>query len=401
MTRNLSDKPHQTPHPDQPHAIGPAKERNTPPARSLSEEAESDVPTYDSCHDDLNRLLAESINDPDPNLESASPAGTSSPSARADESVTSVVSERGRQPRTSELFQAVGPLIVDVPSTPPGRNARPQSDLSSGSPDSLPRVELTPERLPATGADVEDEPSQSPVPWTHLLLLSYSSALTLALIWAVWSGWLQRPHVSQPTESSSNDVEPATNVSGTKPAGPTPPPIPAQNLVRLGQTIQIGEVEVTPLSVITTHLTLVRSIEPTKDRQLKGSSFVLRLRLANISKDQTIAPLERAMLRAPNSPLDRSYLQTPEGRTISLYPLAADSEWSILGEEFPELKPGESVETIIASEPAAENQSAGEMTWRVRVRIGSYRTDMLGVRFTKDDVVSTSNDVHRGDQDSW
>jgi len=400
MTRNLSDKPHPTPHPDQPHAIGPAKERNTPPARSFSEEAESEVPTYDSCHDDLNRLLAESINDPDPNLESASPAGSSSPSARVEESVTGVVSERGRQPRTSEVFQAVGPLVVDVPSTAPGRNARPQPGPSSGSPDALPRVELTPERLPASGADVEDEPSQSPVPWTHLLLLSYSSALTLALIWAVWNGWLQRPHASQPTDSSSNEVEPTTNIAGTTPPGPTPP-IPAQNLVKLGQTIQIGELEVTALSVITTHLTLVRSIEPTKDRQLKGSSFVLRLRLANISKDQTIAPLDRAMLRAPNSPLDRSYIQTPGGGTISLYPLAADSEWSIRGEEFPELKPGESVETVIASEPAAENHLAGEMTWRVRVRIGSYRTDMLGVRFTKDEVVSTSNDVYRGDQDIW
>jgi hypothetical protein len=399
MTRNLSDKPHQTPHPDQPHAIGPAKERNSPTARLPEDEADPDVPTYDSCFDDLNKSLTEAVNEPDPNLDTVAMAGTSSPSARIDDSVTGVVSDRGRQPRTSEVFQAVGPSVVDVPSTMPGSNLRLQSILSADSPDELPRVELTPDRLTATDAGIEEQGSP-PFPWTHLLLLSYSSALTLALIWAVWHGWLQRPHGSQPADSSSSEVEAVTNVPGTKPPVPTPP-IPPENLVKLGETIRIGELDVTPLSVITTPLTLVRSIEPTTERPSAGSSLVLRLRLANVSQYQTFAPLERGMLRAPNSPLDRSFIETPKGRTISLYPLAADSEWTILGQDFPEIKPRESVETIIASEPLSEIQSDGEMTWRVRLRIGSYRTDMVGVRFTKDDIASLSSDNPRRDEDSW
>jgi hypothetical protein len=379
--------------------MGPAKERNSPTPRSPADEADPDVPTYDSCFDDLNKSLAESVNEPDPNLDSVAAAGTSSALDGIDDSVTGVVSDRGRQPRTSELFQAVGPSVVDIPSTTPGRNLRLQADLAADSPDELPRVELVPDRLPATDAGIDEQPNP-PFPWTHLLLLSYSSALTLALIWAVWHGWLQRPHVSQSTDSSSSEVEAVTNVPGTKPPVPTPP-IPPQNLVKLGETIRIGELEVTPLSVIITPLTLVRSIEPSTERPSEGSSLVLRLRLANVSQDQNFPPLERGMLRAPNSPLDRSYIETPKGRTISLYPLAADSEWSILGQDFPEIKPRESVETIVASEPVSEIQSKGEMTWRVRLRIGSYRTDMLGVRFTKDDVVSTSSDTHPGDQDSW
>ena len=158
---------------------------------------------------------------------------------------------------------------------------------------------------------------------------------------------------SRPIPDQS-EVERQTNVPETKPLGPTPP-IPPQNLVKLGETIRIGELEVTPLSVITTPLTLVRSIEPTTERQSEGSSLVLRLRLANVSQDQNFAPLERGMLRAPNSPLDRSYIETPKGRTISLYPLAADSEWSIAGQDFAEIKPGERVETIVASERVSEN----------------------------------------------
>ena len=54
------------------------------------------------------------------------------------------------------------------------------------------------------------------------------------------------------------------------------------------------------------------------------------------------------------------------------------------------LKPGESLETTIGSEPGAADKLSSEMTWRVRVRIGSYRTDLLGARFTKDEIVSTS-----------
>jgi len=307
------------------------------------------------------------------------------------------------------VFQAVGPLVVDdpalrrvPPSATPGRNVRSQSVLSSDSPDAVARVELTPDRLLATGlsiedqpdvrraTDTDDQPNRSPVPWTHLLLLSYSSALTLALIWAVWHGWLQRPRVSQSTDSSSSGVESATNDPETKPAG-TIPPIPTENLTTLGKTIQIGELEVTPLSVIITPLTLVRSIEPSTERHADGSSLVLRLRLTNISKDHTFAPLEPVFLRDPISPLDRSYIETAKGGTISLFPLAIDSEWSILGQEFSALKPGESMETIIASEPAAADELSSEMTWRVRLRIGSYRTDLLGVRFTKVEVLSSSN----------
>ena len=107
MTRNHSDKPHKTPHPDQPHSMGPGKERNPVPVRPASDEAESDAPTYDSCFDDLNLLLAASINEPDPNLESAAPGETLSASSRIDESAEASVSDRGKR---AENFR-------DIPSS--------------------------------------------------------------------------------------------------------------------------------------------------------------------------------------------------------------------------------------------------------------------------------------------
>ena len=85
--------------------------------------------------------------------------------------------------------------------------------------------------------------------------------------------------------------------------------------------------------------------------------------------------------------LDRSFIATPDGGRIGLYPLAVESEWMILGQEFSVLKPGESVETLVASEPVVEDRLAETMTWRIRLRIGPYRTDMLGVRFNKSQMV--------------
>ena len=241
MTRNHSDKPHKTPHPDQPHSMGPGKERNPVPVRPASDDAESDAPTYDSCFDDLNLLLAASINEPDPNLESAAPGETLSDSSRLDESAKGSISDRGKAPRTSEIFRALAASARDAPSGTPSHDERSQSIESAGSPDEVRGIDLTPDRPPESGRGIESQPDVrgatdtddssdgSPFPWMHLLLLSYSSALTLALIWAIWHGWLQRPPVQRPTDSKSNGVESATSVPETKPVGAIPP-IPTENL---------------------------------------------------------------------------------------------------------------------------------------------------------------------------
>jgi hypothetical protein len=80
------------------------------------------------------------------------------------------------------------------------------------------------------------------------------------------------------------------------------------------------------------------------------------------------------------------YIANSSGPSIRLFPLALNSEWSILGQKFPILRPGETVETFIASEPGAVDHLADAMTWRVRLWTGVYRNDMLGVPFTRDQV---------------
>ncbi len=111
--------------------------------------------------------------------------------------------------------------------------------------------------------------------------------------------------------------------------------------------------------------------------------MVLRLRLKNVSKDREFAPLDRRFLREQGTAPDRSTIVTSQGRAINLFPLAVESEWLIEGQAFTVLKPGETVETVIASEPGVENKLTDEMIWRIRFRVGTYRTDVLGVRFNK------------------
>jgi hypothetical protein len=134
-------------------------------------------------------------------------------------------------------------------------------------------------------------------------------------------------------------------------------------------------------------LDLLRSVDPAKYRHEDSESLVMRLKFTNVSGHNAFAPLERAFVREQAAPLDRSYIATSRSERIGLFPLAVDSEWSIQGQEFPVLNPGESVETLIASEPGVSDRLSDEMIWRARVRIGPYRSDVLGVKFTKTDVV--------------
>ena len=69
-----------------------------------------------------------------------------------------------------------------------------------------------------------------------------------------------------------------------------------------------------------------------------------------------------------------------------MFRLAPESEWSLRDQVFPNLMPGESAETIVVSEPVPDNLPGGTLTWHVKLRTGTYQTDVLGVRFTVLDV---------------
>ena len=107
--------------------------------------------------------------------------------------------------------------------------------------------------------------------------------------------------------------------------------------------------------------------------------LVLSLRLANRSSDRSFAPLEPSFVRDSSSAADGSYIETASGQRIAMYQLAPESEWSIKDQRFPVLEPGEEDETIIVSEPVRMDELAGPLIWHLKLRTGTYQTDVLGV----------------------
>jgi hypothetical protein len=240
------------------------------------------------------------------------------------------------------------------------------------------------QRIKDLASEEEDQVSEPPISWSQILLLSYASSITIALIWMLWTGRWSRSAAPPSATTDQPAIDSSTRLVEPLPALPAVP-IPPENRARIGQTIQLGDLEVTPLTVISTPVELVRSIEPNKRRR-EEECLVLRLKFTNVSKEHTFAPLALNLVRERGLRPHEPYIATSEGSSIRLFPLAVDSEWAIVGQEFTTLQPGGAVETFVVAEPGSGQNLPPEMTWRVRVRTGVYRTDMLGVPFSKDEV---------------
>jgi hypothetical protein len=387
------DKPHPTPHPDQPRRPDSVRPGGPSPARTPhttpKPDADVDDSDYDSVNDDLNRVLSESTCEPDPALES-SPAGQAACPPRDAALFPAFLRDTAKQPKTAEIFKSMAPAEQAARAhRGPGESVLDPSTSSTPVPDEVfGRLNAGQSKFDhgESGSQSDDDQTVEPrSTWIQLLLLSYSSAVTLALIWVLWTGRSLRNPDASAGNLTRGAEEPASKPVETSAREPLPP-IPPANVTSLHTPVRIGDLEITPLSIDYAAVELIRSIDPADYRRVESTSLILRLKLTNVSAASKFAPLDPALIRDQNSPLDRSYVATSGNGKLSLFPLAVDSEWMILGQNFPLLAAGESVETVIASEPAAEDRLDGEMTWRVRLRIGPYRTDILGVRFTRSDL---------------
>jgi hypothetical protein len=391
MPTETSDKPHPTPHPDQPQDAGPECAWSPQPDAERSERQATDreSPAHQSCFDDVDVTRSQSVAAPDAQLQSNTPASTDEAAhvPASDVAVGPVPADQGKQPGTAEVFRNLAPAGSDSPSTawaprplaaPAAGGAVAKSALAGGA------------HRPAVGHEREpdgddDHALDIRVSWLIGLLLSYSSAVTLALAWVLWTGGPNRSADEPAAGPSRAGVEPAVKPAESA-TSVSAPAIPDENLTSLGKPVRIGALEVTPLQVVAAPVQLVRSIDSSDVRDGESESLMLRFKVTNISSDLVFAPLEAALVREQASALDRSYIATARGKRINLFPLAIDSEWRIAGQSFPVLNPGESSETLLASEPLASGRPTGDLIWRIRLRIGPYRSDLFGVRFSAQDI---------------
>ena len=377
MPSEIRERPQPTPHPDTPRQPGSPPggiERPREDSETAPDFVEHDESDYDSYFDDLDVQLSQSPAAPDPVLAADDSAAAKRPPSGKDPSLQLFLNPTENQPGTAEFFQGVGSRSDEISPPRAGLGARMRA-----------RITGLLGRSRASSSSVSDDEDPEPEArgaWISLVLLSYASAVTLGLVWMLWTGRAFHSAAPAATGASTQADEPASKT--TEPTiREELPPIPSENVATIGQSIKLGQVEITPLSVQIAAVDLVSRVDPEAFHHDEANSLVLRFKLTNLSNENAIKPLSRSLVRDQSSPLDRSFVSTPGGGKIDLYPLAVESEWVILGQEFPVLKPGESSETLVASEPINEDRLPDQMTWRIRLRIGPYRTDMLAVRFSK------------------
>jgi hypothetical protein len=215
------------------------------------------------------------------------------------------------------------------------------------------------------------------VSWAMFLLASYASALTLSMAWLIVTGRLR------PTPAERR-VSRATSEARESPT-PTLPRLAADHLTDIGQPIRLGALEITPLSITLEPIWLRSAFDSFEMRDGGRDALILRLRLRNLGAKATLRPVEPAFLRQPDSG-DSDSLIEADGSLIQMYPLALSSEWTLDGQDFRELRPGEEMDLKLVSEPDVSNRLAHRMTWRFRMRVEPGRTEVVGVRFGRSEL---------------
>ena len=310
MSREILNKPHPTPNPDGPHAGGANRVSGAGVGSPLQprDESATEGSRDNSCFDDQNVTMAEPGAEPDAIFESKSSSDTILQISPEKDPLPSFLEERVAEPRTSEVFPVFGPRTADADQLVAAAGTTLPSSLIEISPEtadtfegrlvetSESTVRGTKGPRAADWASDDDQFAESRVPWALLFLMSYSSAVTLALTWMVWTGRSFRPAGAPAANVIPAEVEMVPKLVNSSPVGALPP-LPAENLASLGTTRQIGDLEVTPLAIVSAPIALVRSLDPNNWRREESASLVLRLRVKNVSRDNDFAPLERRFLR--------------------------------------------------------------------------------------------------------
>lgn len=269
-------------------------------------------------------------------------------------------------------------------------------------------------------------------PWFDVLfysLISYSLGVTVLVLWQYFrykdAQNVERPH----------PLEFLPDIKGEFPKGKPVMPVPGVShnlpprlIVNLGQKLELGELEVTPVRVERGTIAIHEG-DPGSNTAIQGA-WKLRLHLKNVSPDFAFHPLDRYFTRfwgfqVEKKRLDNkfpglvadapySFLQIGrerfsggpasyfDERTIPVKERGKFANEHIIGQNLgKELKPGESMESFICNDPEDERladalKKYGKETfiWRVQVRRGSVLvsgrripcTAVFAVQFKQEDI---------------
>jgi hypothetical protein len=297
-----------------------------------------------------------------------------------------IESPHGRDPGDATLADAG---VVTTGSSANGRShAAWSSREEPATRVGFPMIELDSQR-PAPGSGPPGgepawEPTRREPSRLVVWLGSYASAMTLACAWLWWHGRRAEPVAHEsPTSEALAVAGVGQRESHSAKVAPAPP-IPADRITALGRPLRVGSLEFTPVAVRVGRVELEhKGLDGSYEMRDGGEgALLLQVRLRNLSDDESFAPLDEAFVREPDRGLPESFLESPGGERIYMYRLPQASEWSIVGQAFDALRPGETRETLLVSDEAAWSRMVGAMVWRLRLRSGADpgRSELVGVR---------------------
>jgi hypothetical protein len=218
--------------------------------------------------------------------------------------------------------------------------------------------------------------------WILSVLVPYALAVTVfaALLYLRTPPRSQHPLESLIDQGGYNDSRPG-DIEDPKrdlPADLAP--------IKLRESRTFNDLEVTPLEVLRQRVTFLYK-DGKRDQLSDEEMLVLRLRLANVSHPQVIFhPNDPTFVRG--SELSYSFLQIGKRRFYS--PVSNVLTERIQGQNFDELLPDASMETIVVAAQELPTSSEGIMTalkkvnandsliWRVHLRKGREKIEAKG-----------------------
>jgi hypothetical protein len=227
-----------------------------------------------------------------------------------------------------------------------------------------------------------------------VLVASYASAITIALIWSLLSDKSHQLESLPDLRTLGDDELEFVGFETSLPSGHT---------LALNETRRFGDVLVTPLRVTREPIRFEHYENKTATRPPTDQVLKLWLKFENVSSDVAFPPYDAALMsrRAQAEPesagakANTFLCRTDKPRTtenvLLNYEHQRDSEWNIAQQPTEPLPPGAALTTFVASaeQPPALN---GDLVWRIQFRKGINRSSRKGVT-TLVDVGFSSTDI--------
>lgn len=241
------------------------------------------------------------------------------------------------------------------------------------------------------------------------LTLTYAVAATIMVVLLLYHKYLGDPHQ---LESLPDLKPPIKNDEIALQLIPEDATLPIGHVLKLGEKgRRFGNVMVTPLRVTRGPLEF-EHYAGDKSRTRPQSQDVLKLylRFENVSRDQTFEPLDQKLLlsRVPgktsesqlraNNFVSRIDQKRTNGQRVLTYDMPPSWEWNLKGQNINQeskpqnLKPGDSIETYVATNEEGIDSLSGDLVWRLQLRKGfnpqSRRgvTTLIEVTFNSDQI---------------